>query len=118
MYFVFRQNNSGGGYIGNKFISKITIIEADSPQQANERAQDIGIYFEMDSPIEDWNDCESCGKRWDEVFDGFNTLQEAIRPGKSDCMVKVLTKRIFQEPLPRVEYYTLDTFDGTFSKKL
>ena len=64
MFYQFHQNNSGGRNdidldIG---LGKLLIIEADSDKDANERAIDIGIYFDgVDNEI----DCACCGNRWD-----------------------------------------------------
>jgi hypothetical protein len=56
-FYTFRQNNSGGFYDGFPFV----IIEASSPVQANELAQDYGVYF---NGVEQGRDCPCCGDRW------------------------------------------------------
>lgn len=65
MYWQFHQNNSGGSFIVDESagISVDVIIEADSPREANERAERIGLYFDGDG------DCSCCGSRWLEVYD-------------------------------------------------
>ena len=56
-WYHFRQNNSGGSYIGPESIH----IEAKSPYGANFIAPKYGIYFDgVDSGI----DCDCCGDRW------------------------------------------------------
>jgi hypothetical protein len=61
MFFTFSQNNSGGGFDFDEKVSEYVIIEADSPELANERAEEIGIYFDgCDSEL----DCPCCGDRW------------------------------------------------------
>jgi hypothetical protein len=56
-FYCFRQNNSGGQFIGDVVIN----IEADSAEEANEIALDNGIYFDG---VEEDKDCECCGDRW------------------------------------------------------
>jgi hypothetical protein len=57
MFFTYRQNNSGGRFIGEINI----IIEADSAKEADEIAQENGVYFDG---VDDGHDCECCGDRW------------------------------------------------------
>lgn len=68
MFYNFTQNNSGGGFDfdADAGITHHVVIEADSPADANMRAQLIGIYFDDNYDI----DCECCGTRWSEVWDG------------------------------------------------
>lgn len=70
-FYTFRQNNSGRSFIESEKegIGVIVIIEAESSEKANERAKDIGIYFDG---CESGNDCPCCGDRWYEVskYDG------------------------------------------------
>ncbi|MEV8022530.1 hypothetical protein AB0O76_40810 [Streptomyces sp. NPDC086554] len=64
-FFTFNQNNSGGGfdYDESAGISHFVIIEADSPKDAIDRAEEIGLYFDGD------NDCSCCGNRWSDYLD-------------------------------------------------
>lgn len=61
MFYTFRQNNSGGHFIINDYVSYYVIIEADSSRDANDRAERIGVYFDGCYTGED---CECCGDRW------------------------------------------------------
>jgi hypothetical protein len=63
MFYTFNQNNSGGGFDMDKArgIGSAVVIEADSPSHANERAEEIGLYFDG---VEEEIDCECCGDRW------------------------------------------------------
>lgn len=47
MFYEFRQNNSGGVFEidESRGISLHVIVEADTAEEANERAQRIGLYF-------------------------------------------------------------------------
>jgi hypothetical protein len=65
MFYVFRQNNSGGSFDINDDVTQFVIIEADSAADANSRAVGIGIYFEgVDKDL----DCGCCGDRWVEAW--------------------------------------------------
>ena len=58
MYYHYRQNNSGGSFIVNSDVTVNVIIEADSADDANEKAKDIGIYF---NGVDEGIDCPCCG---------------------------------------------------------
>ena len=60
-YFTFRQNNSGGSFIVNDKLDVNVIIAAANAEEANSKAQKIGIYFDG---VEEGEDCECCGDRW------------------------------------------------------
>ena len=56
-WFQFRQNNSGGSFVGPTYV----LIEAATPEEANHRAESkTEIYFDDDYDI----DCPCCGQRW------------------------------------------------------
>lgn len=61
MFYTYRQNNSGGWFIDTDDIGYNTIIEADSPRDADARAESIGIYF--DGCLKG-TDCDCCGDRF------------------------------------------------------
>jgi hypothetical protein len=66
MFFQFRQNNTGGSFVEDpsRGISVLVIVEADDYEHANERAQEIGIYFDGCRTA---SDCPCCGDRWYEL---------------------------------------------------
>lgn len=67
MFYTFRQNNSGGFFIGPYTI----VVEADSADEANYLAVRHDVYF---GGVERGIDCECCGDRWHEQWrddDGF-----------------------------------------------
>jgi len=68
MFYTFHQNNSGGYFIfdSDKGISVNVIIEANSADEANDRAEQIGLYF---NGVADESDCSCCGDRWYSVWD-------------------------------------------------
>ncbi|APC43310.1 hypothetical protein Joe_70 [Streptomyces phage Joe] len=59
-FYEYNQNNSGGGfdYDGDAGITHYVIIEAESAELADERAEEIGLYFDGEG------DCSCCGDRW------------------------------------------------------
>jgi hypothetical protein len=60
-FYSFRQNNSGGFFKELENGMFHLIVEANSAQEANEIAQEQGVYF---NGCEDGLDCECCGDRW------------------------------------------------------
>lgn len=67
MFYHFSQNNSGGGFDFDEEagITHHVIIEADSADHANKRAQTIGIYFDG---VYKERDCPCCGDRWSDQW--------------------------------------------------
>lgn len=65
-FFNFNQNNSGGHFEDDKDVCEDVIIEAYSPEDANLRADNFGIYF---NGCNQGLDCSCCGDRWSEVWD-------------------------------------------------
>jgi len=59
-WYHFRQNNSGGSFIGPESIH----IEAKTSLEANNIAVTVGVYF---NGVEDGIDCDCCGDRWRSV---------------------------------------------------
>lgn len=66
-FYTFRQNNSGGSFCVDKSdgIDVMVIVEANSHEHANERAEEIGLYFDGCST---GNDCKGCGDRWSRAW--------------------------------------------------
>lgn len=89
MFYEFRQNNSGGSFTYDELsgVSVTVLIEADSPQEANIRAESIGIYFDG------YGDCSCCGNRWHEV-DSYDEYTEDI-PKPDAVFIRDDTDRLF-----------------------
>ena len=71
MFYVYRQNNSGGRFIPPAVD---VIVEADSAAEADTIAEGVGIYFFGA------DDCSCCGFRWnraEEEWDRHETLADA-----------------------------------------
>lgn len=64
-FYTYYQNNSGGGFITNNDVKEYVIIEAHSSEQANDIAENIGIYFDG---MLSGEDCSCCGSRWNEQY--------------------------------------------------
>ena len=60
MFYTFKQNNSGGSFVIDDKVDVYVVIEANSSTHANERAVDIGIYFDG---CYRGRDCSCCGDR-------------------------------------------------------
>ncbi len=67
-FYSFDQNNSGGSFqISEKEgISEYVIVEALNAENANNKAEEIGIYF---NGCDDGIDCDCCGDRWYRVYE-------------------------------------------------
>ena len=63
MFYVYRQNNSGGSF---RPPAVDVIVEADSAAEADTIAEGVGIYFDGAG------DCPCCGNRWDEAEEDWN----------------------------------------------
>ena len=66
MFYEFHQNNSGGSFTCNENLAYIVVIEALTPEEANSRAESVGVYFDDEYDI----DCDCCGQRWSRAYDG------------------------------------------------
>ena len=60
-FFEFSQNNSGGSFTTNERVCHRVFIEADDHEEANNIAEDLGIYFDV---CDSGSDCPCCGDRW------------------------------------------------------
>jgi len=61
MFYTFYQNNSGGSFHESHGICNHVIVEADNANDANNRAENIGLYFDG---CNKGFDCSCCGDRW------------------------------------------------------
>ena len=55
MFYTYSQNNSGGSFKVNSDVTQYVIIEADNHNDANEKAEFIGLYW---NGVDEGNDCE------------------------------------------------------------
>lgn len=88
--YIFTQNNSGGSFDFDEKsgITHYVFIEAKDYKDANERAQNIGIYF---NGCDEGLDCECCGDRWYELYNEseFNKVDNLY---KYTCCTKWMEK--------------------------
>jgi len=75
MFYDFRQNNSGGSFKVTDSVGHYVIIEADNAQEANEKAEQVGIYFDGCST---GKDCNCCGDRWYPQWDSDGSEEPSI----------------------------------------
>jgi len=61
MFYTYNQSNPGGKFVNNDKVGQYVIIESDSADDANSRAENVGIYFDG---CDDGTDCSCCGDRW------------------------------------------------------
>ena len=73
-FYTFSQSNPGGYFIKNDKISEYVIIQAESADEANDIANDVGIYFDG---IRKKIDCSCCNDRWYRVneWDGKEKIE-------------------------------------------
>lgn len=71
LFYKFDQNNSGGAFDIDDKVCHRVIIEADTIDEAIDKAEELGIYF---NGVDKGIDCECCGDRWyvpmDDVMSG------------------------------------------------
>ena len=109
MFYTFIQNNSGGHFHLHGDLAVCVVVEADTAEQANERAKSIGIYFDG---VEAGRDCECCGSRWYRASEG--CADETPDAWGHEGKVIYLDGRVVEmgelvvEPLPYEEYESLD----------
>ena len=68
MFYIYDQNNSGGSFYVDKSrgIGHKVFIEANTEEEARNKALSIGIYF---NGVDSGEDCDCCGDRWPDYAD-------------------------------------------------
>lgn len=121
MFYKFRQNNTSGFFEEKPPLSSSVFIESDSENDAIERAQKIGLYWDG---AKNKVDCECCGDRWkaepevaNPIIDEENILPtvESIAQYEADefgCTTSMIFKsddvRIFIPDEETCKYTTLE----------
>lgn len=98
-FFLFLQNNSGGGYTRTDKLDAGTVIEAHTAAEANGRAEALGIYFDG---VSLGLDCDCCGDRWSPVGE-----TEALTLDALDSEYDWVTSKIVHYLDGRVERRTV-----------
>ena len=73
-FYSFEQNNSGGFYAVDDTVAEVVVFEADSPDDANSRAEEKGLF--------DYDFCECCGERFSRQWSdekGFDSVEDAVK---------------------------------------
>jgi hypothetical protein len=60
-FYMWRQNNTGGSFITDGDLSRFVVIEAKNYAKAEEKALNLGVYY---NGVDSDRDCECCGDRW------------------------------------------------------
>lgn len=78
-FYTYYQNNSGGSFdVDHRVgISQYVIIEADNASEADDRAVNLGLYFDGA-----W-DCHCSGDRWGSAYDPHDATEEPEIYGES-----------------------------------
>jgi hypothetical protein len=75
-FFTFNQNNSGGRFHEDDRVCHYVIIEATNADDANRRAEQVGLYFDGRG------DCSCCGNRWSSAWSDSEGTEEPSIYGK------------------------------------
>ena len=112
-FYTFDQNNSGGGF-GKPAIH--VIIEALNYEDANSRAEDIGLYFDG---VASGNDCECCGDRWSSQWRDYKASETPKIYGQSPEVYVRDSKNIKwgDKTLPEIKVFFLDGTTKEYFKK-
>lgn len=97
-FYTYYQNNTGGRFKINDRVAKYVIVEAESPEKANEIATRIGIYF---NGVEEDIDCPCCGDRWHPAYFGEDEPLVYGKPVDSSIDCDLLVKG---DPIVHVYY--------------
>lgn len=90
-FYTYRQNNSGGSWLGP---AKYVIVEGVDAEDANKRAQEKGLYFDGAG------DCSCCGSRWSEAHESDGESEPKIY----DEPAKSYTEECFSNETARIFY--------------
>lgn len=81
-FYEFSQNNTGGSFVTDDKLCHKIIIEAVSEEEAIQRAEDLGCYWDG---VMDGIDCPCCGDRW-HPFPSEIDLSEWKKAGLGDTI--------------------------------
>ena len=110
LFYTFCQNNSGGNFHINDTVAHNVIIEAYSADEANAKAESLGIYF---NGCDIGRDCQCCGDRWYRQRDDRDATIEPMIYDK-----KPIEYRDVFAPIgaPYCHIYRLDGMKQTYRK--
>jgi hypothetical protein len=98
-FYRFSQNNSGGSFVTNDKLCHRLFIEAESYQQAKEKAEGFGVYY---NGVADGHDCDCCGDRWydseEEIKDYTEDYPVECSGDRAAWLAKYGDYTIVQEP--------------------
>lgn len=84
-FFTYDQNNTGGSFDYDEAggITHFVIVEAASPEHADQRAEAIGLYW---NGCADGRDCPCCGDRWDTAYGKGDAEPRVYGKPAADCV--------------------------------
>jgi len=65
MWYEFDQSNPGGSF--DSSMPRLILVEANNSDEANDRAESVGVYFDG---ADYGRDCSCCGDRWSRSWQG------------------------------------------------
>jgi hypothetical protein len=107
-FYEFEQNNPGGRLDVDDILCHRIFIEAESYDEANKIAEDLGIYFDG---VEEGMDCECCGDRW---CPAYSTIDKPIEEYVRNISIKYPFLDVSGKPESRIFYKSgkVLTFEG------
>jgi hypothetical protein len=96
-WYRFDQNNSGGSFSQPALN---IIVKARNGDEANQIAQDVGVYFDPEFQI----DCECCGNRWEKFGSSEGVNDYSIFKSEKDVIDYLKATEPFTREVP---YYML-----------
>lgn len=117
MFYQFSQNNSWGSFIENDNVWEYVFIEAASSEEANDKAESIGIYFDG---CETESDCECCWDRWFRQYRGEKGItfpykyevREILTSSQNNQSEKYATQKKVLEKYWQEAYHTFTWSDA------
>lgn len=118
MFYQFDQNNSGGSFDVDENVCHRLFIEADSLEEATDKAESLGCYWDG---VENGIDCPCCGDRWysgDEVdieryiTEGYEALEFSLQQWN-----KKYGKYSIVEKPKYIKRYSVAGYEGKISFK-
>lgn len=124
MFYELNQNNSGGSFVVNDKLCHRLFIEADSENEALDKAEELGCYW---NGVAKGLDCPCCGDRWSTyVYEidiekySTNGYPAYIYDGiydstKSEWERKYRRYRVIKEPEFKKPEYSVRRYQGTIA---
>ena len=80
-WYEFDQNNSGGVFVMDDDVSIKVFIQSENAEGANQKAEEVGTYFDG---CEKDMDCDCCGDRWYRAGDPLDSFKTHFWGSEND----------------------------------